>query len=293
MLSLTSKHRIMLRIAGINALISSLLICVLLAGCETKKPLTTAKNQQQIPADSASSIDANKPIIAHRSLPDTAINNADHSRSEDVPALHEPFEEIRKVAPGLLVIINSIRPADTAIIRDPSDLKLVFTIKRNNKVIYRDTVNDGMAYSGYSMPEIEKLYPIWLPIGNGDGELLVAFTNRPSKDLARRFRIRNGQIAKVDTLLTFNGPAKDYDHDGKLEFAGYYDFGEEWDDKEGHHRMYNPTLYYELRPTGLFLDSALTKRKVRAEYGVFLGYKYSGEPGILVKTLPKNSIHRH
>ena len=227
--------------------------------------------------------------------PDT-IPSSDNQPSEtgDVTALHEPFEEIQKVAPGLLVIISSIRSANTAVIRDPGDLKVVLTIKRNNSIIYRDTTADGWTYDLYAMPETEKLYPLWVPTSGGNGDLLVAFSNRPSKELARRFHIRNNQIAKIDTLLTFNGPAKDYDQDGKLEFAGFYDFGEEWDDEKGQHRMmYVPTLYYEVRPTGLVLDSVLTKRKVLAEYGVFQGFEDVGQPGILVQQLPKGSPKRH
>jgi hypothetical protein len=225
---------------------------------------------------------------------DTTISsNKQPLETEDVAALHEPFEEIKQVAPGLRVIIRSIRPADTAIIRDPSDLKVVLAIERNRTIVHQDTTADGWTYDMYAMPETKKLYPLWVPTGGGNGDLLVAFSNRPSKELARRFQIRNDRVVKIDTLLTFDGPAKDWDGDGKLEYTGFYDFGEEWDDDKGQHRrMYIPTLYYEVRPTGLVLDSVLTEKQARADYGVFLGYKDSAQPGILLSKLPRGSKYR-
>lgn len=214
----------------------------------------------------------------------TAIARVQNEPSGDVPALHKSFEEIRTIAPGLLVIIKSVPVADSSIIREPSDLKLTFTIKRDNKIIYRDTADDGLAYSAYSMPQTKQLYPLWVPTGKGSGELLVAFSNRPAKELARRFHIANSEVVQIDTLPTFNGAARDLDNDGKPEFSGFYDFNEIWDDGLGRHRkMYVPTLYYEVRSTGLVLDSALTKRKAQAQYGRFWGFKDSSIPVILAK----------
>jgi hypothetical protein len=224
---------------------------------------------------------------------DTVSEAPEDSPSGDVPALHIPFKERHSVAPGLVVLIESIRPADTAIIREPSDLKLTFTIKRNKQIIYRDTAHDGLMYDYYAIPSTKKLYPIWVPTGAGNGELLMAFNNRPALELARRFHILNGQVAKIDTLIAFDGSARDWDHDGKLEYCGMEDSGEEWDDEQGHRRMaYNPKLYYEITPAGLVLDSALTKQKARADYGVFQGFHYSGSPGILFSRLPKSSLMR-
>lgn len=188
------------------------------------------------------------------------------------------------VAPGLQLLITSVPVADTALLREPSDLWLVLTIKRGKQVIFRDTARDGLTYTEYSEPTTAKLYPIWIPTGPGAGQLLVAFNNRPLKDLARRFYIKDYQVVKIDTLLTFNGPAGDVDKDGKLEFAGFYGYGEEWDDAKGRHRqMYIPTLYYEIRPMGLVLDSALTRQKAKAKYGKFYGYADSQGPVILAK----------
>ncbi len=172
--------------------------------------------------------------------------------------------------------ISSVPVADTAVVREPSDLRLVLTIKKNQRVIFRDTVADGLAYTEYSEPQTQRLYPIWVPTGPSEGELLVAYNNRPSKDRARRFHIRGNTIIGVDTLLTFDGPARDLDHDGRPEYGGRADYGEGASDSRGRAlNFYNPVLYYELGPTGLALDSALTRHQAVAEYGAFHGYKYS------------------
>ena len=274
---------------SIRSLVGGFVIWLLAVGCESRKAPEAV--------GTATSVAVPKPLLDTVATPNpiapVAIDTTQESQSGDVPALHIPFEERRTVAPGLVVIIRSIRPADTAVIREPSDLQLILTIKRHNKVIYLDTADDGLRYDYYAMPTTKKLYPIWIPTGEDAGELLIAFNNRPFKELAQRFLIQDNRIVKIDTLLTFNGPAKDYDRDGKMEFAGFYGYGEEWDDEKGQHRiMYVPTLYYEVRPTGLVLDSALTKRKTLAEYGVFQGFKDVGQPGILVRQLPKGSSKR-
>jgi hypothetical protein len=214
---------------------------------------------------------------------DSVIVVGDAPEAGDVPALHKPFTHVNDVAPGLQVIVSSVPVAAKAIIREPSDLQLVLTIKKNHRVIFRDTTADGLAYE-YSEPQAARLYPLWLPTGPNAGDLLVAYNNRPSKDQARRFRIQNNQVVGIDTLLTFDGPARDVDHDGRLEFAGLYNYGEEWDDEQGRRRqLYNPTLYYEARTTGLALDSALTKQKATAKYGAFYGYEASDKPIIYAK----------
>ncbi|MBO2011839.1 hypothetical protein [Hymenobacter negativus] len=273
-----------------RSLVGALLIWLLVAGCESNKTSATAEtpSSKAVPKLRPDTLAA-----THISAADTFAESAQASPLEDVPALHIPFEERRTVAPGLVVIIKSIQQPATAVIHDPWDIKATFSILQKGRVIYRDTAN-GMTYDFSEQPEIRKRYPIWIPTGQTDGELLVAFDNRPSKELARRYFIQNNRVTRIDTILTFNGPAKNYDQDAELEFAGFYGYGEEWDDEKGQHRMmYVPTLYYKVRPTGLVFDSVLTKRKVLAEYGVFQGFKDKGQPGIAVKDLPKGSSKRH
>ena len=194
----------------------------------------------------------------------------------------KPYFRTRTVAPGLEVTIASVPViASVPIPQTQEDLLLVLTIRYKRQVIHRDTTADGLTYE-LSGPTTKLLYPLWLPTGPGAGQLLVAFSHRPSKDLARRFYLQNGQVTKIDTLLTFDGPARIIA--GKREFSGFYDYGEVWDDAQGRHRrMYVPTLYYEVRPTGLVLDSVLIKARATARYGAFYGFKDSAEPVILEK----------
>lgn len=263
---------------------NALLIWSMLIGCESKKAPTTTET----PA-SATTSRLLPDTAAQASAVDTTVEVAQELPSGDVPAFHEAFEIRKTVVPGLVIVEKSIQQPATAIIHDPWDIKETFSIVRNGLVIYRDTAT-GMTYDFSEQPEIRKQYPIWIPTGQTDGELLVAFDNRPSKELARRYFIRNNQISKIDTIPAFDSPAKDEDHDGKLEYNGIEDSSEIWDDEQGHRRRaYNPVLYYEIRPAGLVLDSALTERKARADYGVFQGFHYTGTPGVLFSKLPKNS----
>lgn len=203
----------------------------------------------------------------------------------DIPELHSlAIDDSITLVPGLTVNYQSIPRPAAASGPDPHDLPLSFSIHRSDKIIFRDTT-DGYNHDPTLVDSaIRKVYPLWVPTGKDAGELLVLFNNRPSKDLARRFFIRGQRITKIDTLLTFDGPARDVDGGGKREFSGYLDYGEVWDDEQGRHRCtYNPTLYYEVCPTDLALDSALTMRKARAQYGKFYGFNYSAKPVILVK----------
>lgn len=267
----------------------ALLVWSALAGCEGKKTPTTIETSAStaVPKLLSDTVAATPAVAA-----DTAVEVAQELPSGDVPALHIPFEERRKVAPGLVVVIKSIRPADTATIRDPWDIKETFSIVQNGRVIYRDTAN-GMTYDFSEQPKIRKQYPMWIPTGHANGELLVAFDNRPSKELAKRFHITDGHIAKIDTLPVFNGPAKNLDKDSQMEVAGALAYSEEWDDEHGNDYVsYDPTLYYEIWPTGLVLDSVLTRQKIKEEYGVFKGFAYAEHLEVLVSRLPKASRKR-
>lgn len=215
----------------------------------------------------------------------TIVAGPSPTQEGDVPELHRlAIDDNTTLGLGLVVSYQSIPRPATAIVHDPCDIPITFSIRWAGNIIFRDTT-DGCRYDPTVVDSaIRKVYPLWVPTGKDSGELLVVFNNRPSKDLAQRFFIRDRRVTKIDTLLTFDGPARDVDGDGKREFSGYLDNGEVWDDEQGRHRgTYNPTLYYKVRPTGLVLDSALTMRKARAQYGKFYGFKYSDKPIILVK----------
>jgi hypothetical protein len=123
-----------------------------------------------------------------------------------------------------------------------------------------------------------------VPTGKGAGELLIEVQSPPDIGLARRFFIKQGHVEKTDTLPIFEEKARNLDNDPRPEFSGQRYSGEQWDDGKGHYfTSYSPMLYYEVRPTGLVLDTALTKRKAITQYGVFRGFGYSEKPGIRIK----------
>ncbi|MGI4833528.1 MAG: hypothetical protein ACRYFK_08720 [Janthinobacterium lividum] len=256
--------------AYLTALVGGLLA---LAACESRPPAG-----QNTPV--ASGVGPAAPPAS--APPDTLGAVSAPPLSTNLP---RPYFRTKMVAPGLEVRIASVPvPANSSVAPASEGPPLVLTIRRGHQVIFCDTTDDGLAYTEFSEPTTQALYPLWVSAGPGAGQLLVAFNNRPSKDLARRFYVQQGRVTKIDTLLTFDGPAKDVDGDGRREFSGFYDYGEVWDDAQGRrHRVYVPTLYYEIRPTGLVLDSALTKRRAIAQYGAFYGFTYSADPVIIEK----------
>ena len=190
------------------------------------------------------------------------------------------------VAPGLRVLVRPLPAAGAADWPEPGTLQLTFAIERNGRVVYRDTTADELTYAAVSEPQALKHYPRWVPGAAGTGSLLVAFSNRPALDLVRCFRLVGARVTRPDTLPLFFGPARNLDADAAPEFAGVRGYGETWDGERPGQRWtsYVPVLYYESRPTGLALDSALTQRRNRQIYGVFRGYRYSEAPGIPAAT---------
>lgn len=187
----------------------------------------------------------------------------------------------REVAPGLVVLERGTPVSD-----DPAAVpQRILTIVQDGHVVYADTAADFLyppdtADAGY------RLYPLWVPTGRSQGELLVRVASPPDFDFVRRFLVAGHHIICRDTLPTFDGPARNLDRDAAPEYDGFRQSGEVWTDGQGYFwQAYNPRLYYERRPTGLVLDSALTRRRALARYGVFRGFRYSDKPGIRIKHL--------
>lgn len=180
------------------------------------------------------------------------------------------------VAPGLVVYTKGIPEADNL----PTEPQRILIIKRHGQILYADTTADFI----YPTSSLGPRYPIWLPTAQAKGELLIRIASPPDLDIVQRFFLDGSRILQIDTLPVFDEAARNLDKDHLLEFSGYQTSSEVWDDGKGHfYTSYNPKLYYEIRPTGLVLDSALTKQKAFAQYGVFRGFNYSEKPGIRIK----------
>jgi len=139
-------------------------------------------------------------------------------------------------------------------------------IFQNEKLIYKDeslteyTIEDSL---------YPKLYKFKYHL-----ELLIEIDGRPNKNEVRCFLIKNQKLEKIDTLPTFLTRPKDLDNDKKLEYAGFWQFGETWGDKN-EVTGYNPIVFYELTENGIVLDSVTTKKVNSNIYGEFKGFYYN------------------
>jgi hypothetical protein len=143
----------------------------------------------------------------------------------------------------------------------------LFILTHKNKQLYIDT----------SMTEYEfgdKLYPIFRQLDKETFEILVEVNDRPSKNYLKYFKVHQDKIVSTKKLPTFISTASNLDTDDNLEFAGFWAWGEIWGDN-GSLTAYNPIIYYELKPTGLTLDSSLTISKNKEIYDDFYGFKYN------------------
>lgn len=246
----------------------TLWLAITLAACENKSPAT----RLPIAAPQA----AASPDTAHLVTlsPQDSILLVG-SAASPTPDSVLKIEESKKVTAELNVTVKGTLVSDA--VKNP---QRVIIIRQRNQVIYADTIADFL----YAKPFEADAYPLWVPTGQGAGELLLGIQIPPDLGFARRFFIKNGHVVKTDTLPISEEKARNLDTDSRLEIGGRRYSGEVWDDGKGHYyTSYNPKLYYEVRPTGLVLDTALTKRKAIAQYGVFRGFEYSDKPGIRIK----------
>lgn len=238
-----------------------LLLVAALAACESRPAATDLRVASQTPTPAAA------PVPAADSVGPPLPTEA---------AAPVWLEASRTVAPGLVVFTKgTLETANSKVAP-----QRILQIRRAGRVLYADTTADF----SYPTTAEQRRYPLWLPTGPGRGELLIRVASPPNLDLVRRFLLEGPRVTRLDTLPAFEEAARNLDGDSLLEFSGYRSSGEVWDDANGHRwTSYNPKLYYEVRPTGLVLDSALTKQKALADYGVFRGFQYSDRPGIRLK----------
>jgi len=143
----------------------------------------------------------------------------------------------------------------------------LFILTHKNRQLYVDT----------SLTEYEfgdTLYPIVRQLDQETFEILVEVNDRPNKNYLKYFKVHQDKIVSTEKLPTFISKASNIDTDDNLEFAGFWDWGETWGEN-GSLTAYSPIIYYELKPTGLTLDSTLTISKNKEIYGDFYGFKYN------------------
>jgi hypothetical protein len=255
------------------------LLLIALAACESK-PMATSHPAAAAQTQPGMVDTTNSATVVALSRADTVVYAAPGSSlASDAAASTKtvsPMEDSKTVAPGLVVYTKGVPVTDGL----PTEPQRIFLIKRDGRVLYADTTADFI----YPTSPSKQRYPLWLPTAQAKGELLVRVASPPDLDIVRRFLVNGPRVTRIDTLPAFDEAAKNLDKDLLLEFSGYQASSAVWDDDKGHYwTSYNPKLYYEIRPTGLVLDSALTKQKAIAQYGVFRGFTYSEKPGISIK----------
>lgn len=143
------------------------------------------------------------------------------------------------------------------------------SISHNGKEIFRK--KDLTEYQF-----INKQYPIVLKNSNDSYQILVEIDDRPSIDKTILFNIENDKVVRTDTVPMFYGTAKNMDHDNNLEYAGTWDYGEEWQGKNGETVVaYSPILFFEIRSNMLVFDSVTTTSVNTEIYGRYYGSQYS------------------
>jgi hypothetical protein len=162
----------------------------------------------------------------------------------------------------------------------------LFILTHKKKQLYIDTSLTEYEFS-------DNLYPIIRQLDKETFEILVEVNDRPSKNYLKYFKVHQDKIVSTERLPTFISNASNLDTDDNLEFAGFWDWGETWGDN-GSLTAYNPIIYYELRPSGITLDSTLTIIKNKEIYGDFYGFKYNEKVEIKTSETKKwsNEIDR-
>lgn len=140
-------------------------------------------------------------------------------------------------------------------------------LTHNSKQLYLDTCLAEYKFA-------DNLYPIVRQLDEETFEILVEVNDRPSKNYLLYFKVRQDKVVSTERLPTFISKASNLDTDDNLEFAGFWDWGETWGEN-GSLTAYNPLIYYELKPSGLSLDSTLTILKNKEIYGNFYGFEYN------------------
>lgn len=116
-----------------------------------------------------------------------------------------------------------------------------------------------------------KKYPMLVSAGEHCFEIIL-LCRRPEFPAGLAFRILDGKLAGKQRVSYFYHPnAANLDSDAAKEFAGEFNMDPA---AKPNTIYYNPILYYELRETGIALDSALTIEKNKAIFGRFLGYDF-------------------
>ena len=156
---------------------------------------------------------------------------------------------------------------------DEEDLDKYFTYSSLSIFHNGKEINKRKGLTEYQF--INKQYPIVLKNSDYEYQILVEKNDRPFIDKTILFHIKQERVIDSATLPMFYGKAKNMDRDSNLEYAGTWDYGEEWRGKNGELVVaYSPILFYEISSGVLVFDSVTTKTVNTKIYGKYYGSIY-------------------
>lgn len=149
------------------------------------------------------------------------------------------------------------------------------SVSVGGKTMYKDTLNEFEF-------KPSKFYPCANLLVDGSVEIFLEINDHPSKTKVLRLVVLAGRLIKNELIPCFDYGPKDYDKDGIIEFGGFFDYSEPIGRNSDSIR-YNPILFYEKTDGGIKLDTSLTIRECKRNFGFFQGYSYQPK----VKLVPK------
>jgi hypothetical protein len=138
----------------------------------------------------------------------------------------------------------------------------------------------------------DKLYPMINRLNDDKYEILVEYNDRPSKDEVCVFKIANDKIVDHYSIPTFDSGAEKIN--GQPVYSGAWSYGEEWDENGTRYSSFEPEIYYRFTPQGIQLDSVLTRKRTREEFGNVDPFDTVYEIGFPIDTKGKiDTISKH
>ncbi len=138
---------------------------------------------------------------------------------------------------------------------------------RNNQLLFQDTTNRSFYFGNHD-------YPLTIELNKNEFLVFLVYDDRPIKNKSIMFSFKNDLLTRLDTIPEFFIFGKNLDQDPYPEYAGIWDFGEQWDKVDTLVTGYNPIILYQNEINGLVIDSVSTELVNKTIYGSFFGFSY-------------------
>jgi len=191
----------------------------------------------------------------------TCILTACHNNNGQVNRLEKQIQKTVKLAYDFTIKVGQKEGFEKF------ETYTLFILTRHGETLFLDS-----SLTEYQFDD--ELFPIINNLGDNAFEILVEVNDRPNKNYLKRIHIKNDHLIMTNNLPAFVSAASNLDKDKNLEYAGFWDYAQQWGDSN-QLTAYNPIIYYEITPTGLRLDSSLTVDRNKFIYGKFNGFVFN------------------